>query len=387
MWQFASVVALALIIGVLGAMPFFTYVRWSAPALARIPARFGAYLVAAVPPLLALAALAAFAAGGLEVFAPYTGRVLVLLLGLASLWAPIVRFAVWVTGGPASRGVDDALLHAQADAAADSLRRGDLDAAMRELRVIASEPQVQSHRLGRVAAEVAEELGKRPPTLSELVRIRRRLARAIDARWASPAAVRGAAVLGMVISFALGGLPIIQPAYAVYRACIEAELHLLGAVVPATEAHLPIHEAIDDPPEPGSVEWSAVSLDLGAAADSRHDPSTRDQLVESGFVTGYQRIFVAADGRGIQTDAFEFESHEGAVRYQETVTRYACHFANLAFGDPSGGIGLQVRYSTGYPIVEQISWVAGTRRHLVSISLLGPPADHDRIIEIASKYR
>ena len=50
------------------------------------------------------------------------------------------------------------------------------------------------------------------------------------------------------------------------------------------------------------------------------------------------------------------------------VNRHACGFANEAFEAPMGGIGLQVRYETGAPYTEQISWVAGNRRYKVQVS-------------------
>lgn len=379
--------ALAVLLVILAAGPFLTYARWTAPSLARIPARFAAYLIAALPSAVALFALVAFATGILNFLAPYSGRVLVLVLGFASLWEPIVRLAVWLTGGPAARSVEDALLRAQADSAAASLGQGDLELARRDLETLAADPAARTQRLGMVAGQLARQLGLAPPSLRELGRMRRGLARAIDAHWAPPAAVRAGALLGIAISVAAAAVPIIVPSYVANRACIDAELHLPGAASSSPSAQLPIYEAIAESPEIGSIAWADTPLDLDAAAESRHDPDTRDQLLDSGFVSGYQRIVRAADDRAIQIDAFEFESHEGARRYQETVIRYACRFANLGFGHPDGGVGLQVRYSTGDPIVEQVSWVEGSRRYVVSLSLLSPPAEHDRVIAITSRYR
>ena len=387
MTRFLVIVALTVLLGLLAAGPFLTYARWTAPSLARIPARFAAYAIAAIPSALALAALVAFATGALNVLAPYTGRVLVLVLGYASLWEPMVRLAVRLTGGPADQGVDDALLRARADSAAAALRLGDLDPARRDLEALATDPAARAHRLGEVAGEITKQLDSAPPSLHQLGRMRRRLGRAIDEYWAPPRVVRAGAVLGMALSFAVATVPFVVPAYLSNRACVDAELHLLGAASTSSSAQLPIYEAIAESPETGSIAWTDTPLDLDAAAESRHDPDTRDQLVDSGFVAGYQRIIRAADDRAIQIDAFEFVNHEGARRYQEMVTRYACQFANLGFGHPEGGVGLQVRYSTGDPIVEQISWVEGSRRYVVSLSLLAPPAAHDRVIEITSRYR
>ena len=95
------------------------------------------------------------------------------------------------------------------------------------------------------------------------------------------------------------------------------------------------------------------------------------------------RYWYAADGRGIQANVFEFGSPEGAAAYQAQVNRHACLFSNDAFEAPMGGVGLQVRYATGDPLVEQVSWVAGNRRYLFSVTELAPPSNHRRILAIA----
>jgi len=57
---------------------------------------------------------------------------------------------------------------------------------------------------------------------------------------------------------------------------------------------------------------------------------------------------------------------------------YGCTFANASFSAPAGGVGLQVRYETGDPIVEQVSWVSGKRRFLVTVGHGAPPPGHER---------
>jgi hypothetical protein len=386
MWGFLLAVAVAVGLGVLAALPFATYLRWTVPTLARVPARPAAYLLAAIPALLAFGVTVAFVAGWLNFMSPVVGRALVLVLTLATIWQPIVHAAVRMTGGPASAGMEDELLRVEAASAAEAIRRGALDDARSALERIAGAPELASERLRRAAATVADMIGAAPPP-PDLTRLRRTLEAGIGGQWPGPRWVRAVALAGIVVSFATATVPTALNAYTVRRACLEADDHLPSALVATAGANVPIGESIAAIPEPGSVEWAATPLDLDAAAESRHDPDTRDQLVEHGFVRGYQRLILAADRRGIQIDAFEFETRQGALQYQDRVTRYACRFANLAFGHPSGGVGLQVRYATGDPIVEQISWVTGTRRIVVSISLLEVPRDHERIIAIASQYR
>lgn len=129
---------------------------------------------------------------------------------------------------------------------------------------------------------------------------------------------------------------------------------------------LPATGELVSQPEAGATLISDQVMDLEAAAESRHDPDTREQLVEAGFLTATSRDWLAADGRHIGADIFVFRDEVGALRFHRTVNRYACQFSNEAFEGPLHGIGLEVRWSRGDPILEQISWVNGDRRYIVS---------------------
>lgn len=191
----------------------------------------------------------------------------------------------------------------------------------------------------------------------------------------------GAVSLAVIIFFATATW-VVAPAYASLRACMDAE-EILADAEPPPPNPMPLADALPHPPpEPGALYTFSFPQNLEQAATSRHDVDTHAQLVEAGFVGGHMRAWYAADGRGIQADVFEFRTADGAAGYQAAVTRHACQFANEAFAAPMGGIGLQVRYGTGDPIVEQISWVAGNRRYLVSHSALAVPSDHGRILAI-----
>jgi hypothetical protein len=182
---------------------------------------------------------------------------------------------------------------------------------------------------------------------------------------------------------ALGSLAwFVTPAYASLRACIDAEA-ILASADPAPSNPTALADSLTiNPPEAGAQFGFSFAINLETAATMKHDSESRDQLLRSGFVEGYMRAWVASDGRGIQTEVFEFQSTKGALAYQSDVTRHACDYANEAFAAPLGGIGLQVRYETGDPLVEQVSWVAGSRRYYVMISALAAPLDHSRILAI-----
>lgn len=168
------------------------------------------------------------------------------------------------------------------------------------------------------------------------------------------------------------------------RACIGVEL-ILARVEAAPGGALPVTGLLLSEPEPGATLISDQVMDLEVAAESRHDPDTRAQLVEAGFVTATARDWLAADGRHISADVFVFGDAAGALSFQRSVNRYACRFSNEAFEGPLHGVGLQVRRSTGDPIEEQVSWVADNRRYVVSVRALFAPADHQRIQRIADR--
>ena len=195
--------------------------------------------------------------------------------------------------------------------------------------------------------------------------------------------------LARMIGYLMAALVVVEsvlvyagPAYASMITCFDAEAILADAEPPPANG-APLADALPyTPPEPGATYVFHFPMNLEQTASSRHDPATRDQLADAGFEGAHLRAWYAADGRGIQADVMEFGTPHGAAAYQAQVTRHACQYANEAFEAPMGGIGMQVRYGTGDPIVEQISWVAGNRRYLVSVTEDAAPADHRRILAI-----
>jgi hypothetical protein len=195
-------------------------------------------------------------------------------------------------------------------------------------------------------------------------------------------AMRGVALVMAAFVCTYTATWVVAPAYASLRACMVAD-DLLADLDPPPGHPAQVFDAIPyTAPESGAHYAYSLPMNLEQAATSRHDENTRDQLEAAGFVAGHARGWYAADGRTIQIDAFEFRTAHGAAEYLAAVTRHACQFANEAFRAPMSGIGLQVRYNTGDPIVEQISWIAGNRRYLVQVSERSVPTDHRRILAI-----
>jgi len=377
-------ILIGILAGALGALPFVLYRRLALPALARAGARPAAYLVAVVPAVGSLGVGVAFVLGW--VFgAPMID--LLWLIGTSTISAMltewIVRPATRLTGGPRrDRSSREVELEARIAAAERQFQRMDLDLYVAELEATAgtwTPGSVEVHDTIRRVLD-AHRRHEPPAVLAERYRD---LERAAGSHWRPPPGVRRAATTASLVAFLTVAAPMIGSSAVALRACIKADF-VSGSVAAATPG-MPIAEAIVAEPEPGAVLAFDEPADLAAAADSRHDPDTLDQLEAAGFVRGHLRGWSAVDGRIIQADAFEFTSHEGAVDYQRIVTSHACTYANEAFEGTNGGIGLQVRYSTGDPIVEQVSWVDGNRRYVVAVSHLEPPATHDRILRIHAR--
>lgn len=193
----------------------------------------------------------------------------------------------------------------------------------------------------------------------------------------------------LLISVALFGAVVVgsAPAIAYARACVGVEFLLPSHGSDGSTQALPLATSLVTEPEPNAVLSLDEAMGLEPAAASRHDPDTRAQLLHDGFVAGQSRQWVASDGRQISADVFEFAGAAGALDYHRSVNRYACQFSNEAFGGPGDGVGLQVRFSRGDPIVEQVSWVTGRRRFVVSVGALAPPAGHERVLRLAQQQQ
>jgi hypothetical protein len=133
------------------------------------------------------------------------------------------------------------------------------------------------------------------------------------------------------------------------------------------------------------IDQGVLGLDTLAA--SRHDPNSRQYLIDDGYVSGYTRTWETPDGRTIDAEVEQFADGSGAAAFDRSMIIHACGYSNTAFEVPGGGVGLQIGYGTGDPIHEQISWVVGARRLLVSHTFLTAPATHCVILDLAARMR
>jgi hypothetical protein len=200
-----------------------------------------------------------------------------------------------------------------------------------------------------------------------------------------------AGLAGLVTAALLAGA--VSPAVAMqvlpHDACSEVS-RLLGptAEFAARDYHfdgLTLSQRVLDDPGVGPEAFAEGYQDLEAAAASRHDPDSLKQLGIHGFRGAYHREFRTDDGFVISSAVYEFSSVANAVDFQAYANRYACVFSNEAFAGPApgDGVGLQIRYGQGSPIVEQVSWVRGPRRYIIALDFPARPADHSTIRRLA----
>lgn len=305
-----------------------------------------------------------------------------MVIAFVVLWMAWIRPAVIVriTGGP--RALPDAVLPlwARSVRIEELLDVGALDEAAREVDAAAAERTAATDRLiGLLRRRVAEEEGRRAGHRISSRATTRELADEWRSVLAGPA---GRARPPAQVLVGLAAIIGFTSTLSGYRACVAVEAMIITGPGPVAGGTLPLGEALPSQIEDGAVLLFDDTFGLDAAAESRSDPDARRQLVEAGFVSSRVRDWTAADGMLIQADVFEFADAEGALAFQHAVNRYACQFATHAFRAPLGGIGLQVRRAAGDPIEEQVSWVVGSRRYLVSHRAEEVPDDHARIMRL-----
>jgi hypothetical protein len=173
------------------------------------------------------------------------------------------------------------------------------------------------------------------------------------------------------------------PAFAAERAragaCDDA-LAIVDRIEPVVDSGASRLENLvpRDPGITGAVALFDHRLDLAGAVESRVDPRTEAQLIEAGFVEGLRRGW-DADMGVIAADAFAFDSPEGALRFHRDVTEYACSFAGRTFAVGDDAVGMRIDYRSEPHIRDQIAWIDGRHRVLVSIGYTDVPFDTSAI--------
>jgi hypothetical protein len=315
------------------------------------------------------------------------GRAVVAALGLATLMAGIVG-----TLGRSRRSAtspDDQVI-AAAHVAGQRLEVGDVEGALDDLEVARRTATPQTLGYVDLWIRYANEETRR----REGLRLSSRPTQvAIAAEYARLNARRGRPPLPVVaVVIAVGAavavaVPIARGALSpVATACEQAQ-----PILAASEA-VPRSRAIIDPAlshmtlvDPGVAARLVVDGGLGlrAAAASRHDPRAGEKLAADGFEAAYQREWETPEGRTLSAEVFRFATPAGAARFHREMTEYACRFSSLAFPGFLNSTGLQVNYSSGDPVVEQLAWVEGRYRIVVSRSFAERPRDHADITDLA----
>jgi hypothetical protein len=322
----------------------------------------------------------------------------------AAVWPAVLPILVaWVvgprlvrlTGGPSQSPNDLTEVTECVRAANELFAVGDIDAWREELRRLDALRTPATERYidlwQRYASEEAERrAGVRRSSQETLDGLRTAAdeltARVFGLRRGVLASLVGVAVAVAVLPPAAVAalLPSASPS-----ACVQAAALLGSTAAGGEQAHDPATLAGLLPADPGApgplVDQGTLSLN--ALAASRHDPNTRQHLLDDQYLTGYARLWYTAEGRSISVEVEQFAAASGASAFDRQAVTYACGYANVAFAVPGGGVGLQVRYGTGDPISEQVSWVVGARRMLVSRTFLAPPATHALVLDLAARTR
>lgn len=186
--------------------------------------------------------------------------------------------------------------------------------------------------------------------------------------------------LGVLILASIAVAPRAVIAVATQTPCEQVEVLLAARELEHVEA---------EPDEwmPPVLPGYQLSLDgpttLELEAQGRKNPdASRIELARDGFVRGYQQTWNRPDSH-LEFGAQEFKTSEGALEFHAFANRYACQFANQVFRGPRGAMGLQIRFASGRPIGEQLTWVSGRTRILVFVDHDAPPADHSRVESLA----
>ncbi len=321
-----------------------------------------------------------------------------------AIWpAMMLVFVVWVasprlirlTGGPRPPRNDLTDLAPRVQTANELLAVGDVDAWREELgRLDALRTPTTGHYIDlwqRYAAEEAERRAGVRRSSEETLDALRKAANEMTVRVYRPrrrvlAAVVAAAVATAVVPQAAVAtlLPSASP-----NACVQATALLGSAPAGGAQAADPATLAGLLPTDPGTpaslVDQGTMSLDV--LTRMHYDPNTRQYLVDDQYLTGYKRLWDTPEGHEISVEVEQFATASGAAAFDRQAVTYACRYSYAAFAVPGGGVGLQVRYGTGDPIAEQISWVVGARRMLVSRSFPAPPPMHSLILDLAARTR
>lgn len=126
-------------------------------------------------------------------------------------------------------------------------------------------------------------------------------------------------------------------------------------------------------------------IDLGdAALFSAHSEVGRwtQELLDHDFEEGYVRRW-AADGRFSVAAVWEFRTQGGAADLELFARNEACPYAQDAFLVPGVDDAVGVTFQTGTGWVDQVTFLRGRYRFLVTETSIGRPAGHEGAVALA----
>ncbi len=375
----AKIGAVALLAGLAGALLAAIHLMLRRRLL-RLRARRRALILVDVAAVLASSSFLVWGASGM----PLAGWTALAALAAWLAAAVIPSLLIRITGG--SRPTEWDVLLAAMEHAEVRLRRGEVEAwlvAVREMarwRTATTARLVDAlQRLGDAGATAFAD-DRTAASLHEVERARDEL---LGIRQ-QPHRQRIVIVLLAVLLTGLPGAAFV----ARTDPCTAAELQLSVSGDAQSPPPSSLPDLLPTAAAVGAAPATQSYLTLDDAASVKYDPQTRAQLEDAGFELGYQVGWLLADGHQASADVFQFATPAGASAYQLAVTRYACAFATEHFDAGMGAVGLRIRYGSGDPYADQVSWVSGAYRVVVARTFGDPPpAGHGEVLRLAEVAR
>lgn len=135
---------------------------------------------------------------------------------------------------------------------------------------------------------------------------------------------------------------------------------------------------------PTSLTGYALGAEGVRGIGSFANPATVAALVNAGYVSGYERNFVAG-ATTVKVEAFQFDSELGPVRYEAKRLASQCAFAPRRLGAPAGVSGVVLQGSER-PL-HRMTFVRGTRDYVVNMEGFGVTGEAEVLARVLDAAR
>jgi hypothetical protein len=116
-----------------------------------------------------------------------------------------------------------------------------------------------------------------------------------------------------------------------------------------------------------------------------HQAEMRAHLQQNHFRLGFERGWYGSEHAVLMTVQIFEEPDDAAAYHRWISTSFTCRFSNEVFEGPvEGSIGFQIRWADG-DVSEQIAFVRGPLRYVVSLRGAPPPPDRGAVVNLAEQ--